>query len=363
MTEYNKTQLISQIGILKELLLTPQHRDSFLQSGDDVEELRKLFSHLEPYKDKWGDELLCNHDENPDELIKKWNELFDKDPEADESKEETNVLYSRTLKFLRSLKTIPYKRHISAKSIAVALERASDEQENIIAQLEMEKTKPQPDPIIIQNLEKLKTISADEVESLHKEKKQQELEEASEKDWQERIKDSFEVLHKCSIDMESERKKVDTEYHLFLYGLILPSIILLIWLCNLYGFIISQKEFFNNWMSFLPYYLPVPIFVAVFWIFIVQKNRAGKLSIALSERLYQIKYLEGLLMAINRLSPSSQDAISRINSSLDVIVNTYVHRITRESIDEKRVEELENKELSQDTYFNIIEKLTDIVKK
>jgi len=367
MTKYSKTQLLFHIGRLKELLLSPQHRDFFLQSSDDVEELRKLFNHLEPYKDKWGDELLCNHDENPDDLIKKWNALFDNESDLDEEKEETHILYNRTIKFLRSLRTIPYKqesmRRVSAKSLAKVLEKVSEEQANISAQLEEEKGKAQPDQETIRNLEKLKEASDIEIEALHQEKGAQEIEEASERDWNDKIREAFAYLHESSRDMQDEKRKVDTEYHLFLFALILPAIILLIWLCNLYGLIISLESPFDNWICFLPYYLPVPIFIAIFWIFIVQKNRANKLSIALSERLYQIKYLEGLLMTVNRLSPNSQESISRINKSLDMVVNAFVSKIVRDSMDEKRVEDLEKNEISQDAYYKIIDKLTDMLKK
>ncbi len=367
MTEYSKTTLLSQIGRLEELLLAPQHSVFFAQSGNDVEELRKLFNRLKPYEEKWGDVLYCNHDEAPDELIKTWSVLFESEDDEDEERLISLSLYNRTLKFLRSLMTIPYKaesvRRVSSKSLAKALEKASEEQANISAQLEEERGKAQPDQDTIRNLEKLKQASDIEIEALHQERGVQEIEEASERDWNEKIREAFTYLHESSSDMQDERKKVDTEYHFFLYGLILPAIILLIWLCKLYGLIISLKCPFDNWMCFLPYYLPVPLFVAVFWIFIVQKNRASKLSIALSERLYHIKYLEGLLMTVNRLAPNSQESINRINQSLDTVVKAFVSKIVKESMDEHRVEELEKNEISQDVYFKIIEKLTDIVKK
>ncbi len=364
---FNKSQLLSQIERLQELLLAPQHIAFIAQGDDDVEELYNLFNRLKSYKKKWGDVLDCNHDEDPDELISRWNMLFGNENDTDEEKEDLHSLYIRTRKFLRSLLTIPYKeeamRRVSSSSLAKVLERASEEQANISAQLEEEKSKPQPNQEIIRNLEKLKEASDIEIETLHQEKGVQEIEEASERDWNEKIREAFTYLHDSSCDIQDEKKKVDLEYHFFLYSLIIPAIILLIWLCKLYGFIMSLQNPINNWMCFLPYYLPVPIFIAIFWIFIVQKNRANKLSIALSERLYQIKYFEGLLMTINRLSSNSQEAISRINQSLDTVVKAFVSKIVKDSIDESRVEELEKKEMSQDVSFKIIEKLTDIIKK
>lgn len=68
-------------------------------------------------------------------------------------------------------------------------------------------------------------------------------------------------------------------------------------------------------------------------------------------------------MTVNRLSPNSQESISRINKSLDMVVNAFVSKIVRDSMDEKRVEDLEKNEISQDAYYKIIDKLTDMLKK
>jgi len=243
------------------------------------------------------------------------------------------------------------------------MERTADEKEKISAQLAKEKKKALPDEATIQNLEKLRDVSDKELEELYKERTRQELEEASEKDWAEKIKNTFQFLRECTSDLEKEHEKADTEYHLFLYGLILPSVVLLIWLCKLYGFITSRQTPLVSWMEFLPYYLPVPVFIALFWLLIVQKNRAGKICIALSERLYQIKYMEGLLMTINRLSSNSQDAIETISKCLDKMVNGYLSKVAKEPMDELRIEAIEQKEVNEDRYLQIIEKLTNVIKK
>ena len=368
MTEYKKSELLPQIESLRQMLCEPGRFRCLTLCGEEYHEWETLFAQLIPLSSKWGDTLTCNHDENPEQLISCWNKVFEEDIyDGDEDGILINNLVIRTKKFLRSLYTIPYKekalRKMSTKSIENAIERVADQQEKISAQLKREKQKAKPDETVIQNLEKLKEISDSEVENLYKEKNQQELEEASEQDWNDRIRDSFQVLRSCTNDLETERSKADTEYTLFLYALILPSIILLIWLCKLYGYLVHHEGSIDSWTGFLPYYLPVPIFVAMFWLFIVQKNRAGKISIALSERLYQIKYLEGLLMTINRLSPNTQEAIETISLSLDKMVNGYLHKVSREPLDEIKLEEIEKKEWNEDVYLKIIDKLSNLVKK
>lgn len=368
MVQYKKDELLGQLDSLGSIIENPVAIACFDKCGLDSGKLLTLLERVKNFSSKWNKTLYCNHDENPSELIKKWVGLLeeDKDEHYNGLVNEVKSLYRRTEKFLRSLLSIPYKekavRMYSSKSLAVVMERTADENAKISAQLEKEKKKEQPDEEVIQNLEKLKVASDKEIENLYKERSLQELEEASEKVWSEKIKDTFDQLRRCTVDIEEEKRKADTEYHLFLYGLILPSIVLLIWLCKLYGFI-SGNSSIDNWIGFIPYYLPVPIFVALFWLFIVQKNRAGKISIALSERLFQIKYLEGLMIAVNRLSTNSQDAIEMINRSIDKMVNGYLLRVTKDSVDELRLNEIEKKEVNEEIYMKIINKLAEIIKK
>lgn len=367
MIVFYKKDILDQLEVLRLLLFNSHNCQVIIDRGYEVNDLQSLLTQLKSYEEKWGNELHCNHDENPDELIDKWKSFFESVSDDEDNNIDISGLYKRTIKFLRSLLTIQYKknavRRYSSKSIDAALDRASEEHSNLNKQLERERKKSKPNQLLISDLQRLKRASEKEIQTLREEKNDQEKEEATEEDWNKRIRDSFEVLRSCSIDLEKERQKVDAEYHIFLSALALPSIILLIWLCQLYGFICSQEKPITNWMVFLPYYLPVPILAAVFWVFIVQKNRASKLCIALSERLHQIKYLEGLLMTINRLSSNSQEAIDRISHTLDIVVNNYVLRIVKDPIDEKRVEELETKELTKDNFFEVIGKLTDIFKK
>lgn len=368
MQEYLKSDLIGQLGELHSILFVPEHNEYFTLIQENKEEFEILLHQAVLHCDKLGESFLCNHDENPKELIITWRGIFSNNIDnSNEKKSEIEAVFRRTQKFLRSLLTIPNKkkaiRRYSSKSLSEVMERTANEKAKISEQLVKEKKKISPDEDTIQNLEKLKEVSDKELEELYKERNRQELEEVSEKDWAEKIKNTFQLLRECTSVLEDEHKNVDTEYHLFLYGLILPSLVLLIWLCKLYGFMISRQPPYSNWVEFLPYYLPVPIFVALFWVMIVQKNRAGKISIALSERLYQIKYLEGLLMTINQLSQNSQDAIETISRCLDKMVNGYLTKVAKEPMDELHVEAIEKKEINENSYFKIIDKLTDLIKK
>ena len=68
-------------------------------------------------------------------------------------------------------------------------------------------------------------------------------------------------------------------------------------------------------------------------------------------------------MTINRLSPNSQDAIETISRCLDTMINGYLNGIANNPMDELHLEKIEKKDLEEDPYLKIIDKLTDLVKK
>ena len=58
-------------------------------------------------------------------------------------------------------------------------------------------------------------------------------------------------------------------------------------------------------MDYLPFYLPVPLNAGLFGFFIYQMKRMQRQLIILTEKLHHVKlHIEGLLLAINTLSPA-----------------------------------------------------------
>lgn len=157
-----------------------------------------------------------------------------------------------------------------------------------------------------------------------------------EKDWEQRIDTSFSLLLQQTTDIQCRKESLETERNLFLYGIIPLVIVLLIWMCQLYGTLKGFEEInINTYTHLLPFYIPIPILAALFWICIVQKNRASKLLITLDEELFKIRYLQGLLLAINKLSTTQELAIKRINDALERMLDSYLHKIEHQSLTER----------------------------
>ena len=76
--------------------------------------------------------------------------------------------------------------------------------------------------------------------------------------------------------------------------------------------------------SFFPYYSPIPIAGLLLWVFIVQMNRSQRQLIVFSQHLHNLSYTEGLLKSINSFAPSIEDAVKRINDTIDKMLEDHL---------------------------------------
>ena len=106
----------------------------------------------------------------------------------------------------------------------------------------------------------------------------------------------------------------------------------------------------------------VPVFIALLWLSTYMKNRANKISIELSTRLFNIHYLEGLLRLTNKLSYNQAEALRRINNAVDAMLHGYLRLIDKNDVSEKLLDDFENKELKDNPYYKAIETINDILK-
>lgn len=249
-------------------------------------------------------------------------------PKTDQEKTECGRWVKKITQLAHYLISIPKERKIRAVSeqtISKELNKAIEQKERII-QLKEEEEKEKSNPAVIQELENALKEKESLIERLKKEKSESKEEQIVEDEWNKRIKDSFEYLKEQTGNIEERKKLLDAEYHLFLYIPIVLVILLIIWFCKLYTHLVGLEEpTIETYSHLLPFYTPIPIIGAIFWVCIVQKNKANKLIIALEEELFHIRYQQGLLMSINKLSLNPNEAINRISHTLDIMMNSYLN--------------------------------------
>lgn len=275
---------------------------------------------------------------------------------TDENIKRFKALYSDTRTSLNRIVTIPRNKIIrtrSSNSIIRDLQNLENTRKHIQQQIDVIQRSKEERDDLTQKLKGLETQMA----KMLKEKDAVQKEEQIEKNWDNKIQQAFVALKKCTSTIEEEKNIASNEYQRIINIIYVLSTLAVIWLISIYKAIFITHIYFGGWVNFLPYYLPIPLFLVVFWVLIVQKNRASKLSITLSDELYRIRYMEGILLAINKLSDNSESSIIRINKALDIMVESFLHQVEKTNIDEKGVEAIEKKELNTNKYIQIIDKL------
>lgn len=190
------------------------------------------------------------------------------------------------------------------------------------------------------NLDGIKTDSAEEVRM------------------RKRIDDAFDFLSKDN-HLEKELAKLQWEFYVML-GLIALTVIIFfvfygVFLCNLHNLKLT------GWCEYLPYTMSVPITIGLLWLFVYLKNRASKISIEISSRLYDIRYMEGLMKMINSMSRTGDEASQNIEELIHSMVDSFLNKMSDKSFKEKDLSVIEKQELENSPYWKVLCELKDLV--
>lgn len=306
-------------------------------------------------------------------VLSKWEEFVKVVDKFSSQKKEIEYieLLKMTSSFLDSvLKQIPNSTQtvkdedkVINKTPIIDLKKSLSEESKkidlLLKQLEQEKSKESP------NEDKLKAIEEQIDELKEKGRKlrnsvdKSQEETMLENEWKRRIKEAFKTLEPLTTQYECERNKVKWEYYSWIAVMILDFISLAFWYYYYIGLIINKTITIDNIISIIPFSVPTMLGVALFWISIVQKNRASNLSLAISEKLFNIHYLENLLMFVNEMSPSSSEAIKTINISVNKILDHYIDDIGKNKINIGKLTKVEKEEMEATPLIDIINKLID----
>ena len=85
-----------------------------------------------------------------------------------------------------------------------------------------------------------------------------------------------------------------------------------------------------------PFYFPVPLIAGLLWAFVHQMNRAQNQLLAISKILYRIKYIEGLLQAINHLNMDVKETFGKIVMVMNRIIDAFITQRDLEYFDDTK---------------------------
>lgn len=173
-----------------------------------------------------------------------------------------------------------------------------------------------------------------------------------------RIDDAFDFLSKDN-HLEKELAKLQWEFYVMLSLIALTVIIFFIF----YGAFLYHLNslVLTSWCEYLPYTMSVPIAIGLLWLFVYLKNRASKISIEISSRLYDIRYMEGLMKMTNSMSRTGDEASQNIEVLIRSMVDSFLSKMSDKSFKEKELSIIENQELENSPYWKVLNELKDLV--
>lgn len=182
---------------------------------------------------------------------------------------------------------------------------------------------------------------------------------AEEKQMRKRIDDAFVFLSQDN-HLENELAKLRWEYYIML--VLIPIVIGVFFV--FYGIFLSSLHDLKlrAWCDYLPYTMTVPIAIGLLWLIVYLKNRASKIAIELSSRLYDLRYLEGLMKMTNSMSRSSSEALIHIEELITSLVESFLGKMAEKPLKEQNLSILEKQELENSPYWKILNEIKDFVK-
>lgn len=282
-----------------------------------------------------------------DLLDKIGNYIFDKNNHLQEYIEQDKVYNS--MKFLEErINSINREKIRLEKTIAELV------QENEKSQLQKEEL----------NLKEIELDNAaKKIAYYQKELELRQKQEDAVNEWKTKIETTFEKLKEYLDPIEDELNRLREMFIIYRYlsaAIVFVLIVLEIISC----YKIYNAINFPDFKNYIVLFIPVPIAGGLLWAFICQMNRAQRQMVILSRYKHEIQYVEGLLISINSLSPSIDEAVKRINLALDRMIDNHLNIATKDVFTEDRFLKEEKKDgMPYDMVMRILGDVKDIVKK
>ena len=317
--------------------------------------------------------LIYNGVELPEIIRLEW-EKFDRSFDgniSDACKQNYKFLIDQTLALVNSIRPLPIesksKDELPSKAadkegFDEKLSRLTKSRESLKNEIEKQEAKTPKNENYIQNLKaQLKKMDSEYVATIESKKKIT-SDQVVGQNISNEVTEAFEKLKAYTSVIEDERGRAKWEYYISL--VCIPVLILSF--VALYGFfihdLVSHRNEFSKFLDFLPYTAAVPFFIALLWLCVYLKDRASKISIELSTRLFNIHYLEGLMQMSNSLSISPEESIKRLDKTMGMLMDNYLAQVKDTHVTEMDIAKLEMTELKSNPYWKILQEIKSLIK-
>ena len=366
----SKEQLHSLLGYIRDLLYSPRYAELNRSNRVDLDKMAGRFNNARNRLDKLPETIILqNEDYLPADIGKAWRHFdtaFD-GMITERLKKSYGMLIKKTASFLEYLKSLPTEQAYNARSISVEDEkkkqaRLKRQYDMLKESIARERNAGSPDSVEMETLRKQLDAVAGEMKKVQDKVESVEADRKAETRWADRIEQAFKDLGDYTGSIEMEKTKATVEYWLFLFA----TLVLAALFADLYSHFIAgiqrQTIILREWIDYLPYGMMAPLFALLIWLCVYQKNRAHKISIELTTRLFNIHYLEGLLKLTNTLSANPDEAIGKIDHAVDSMLRSYLKQVDRNHLSETELSRMEAKEMEGSPYWKLLQEIKELIK-
>lgn len=370
-----KKEILTLFDFVQNKLLSPKYyalnEVNKVVKYDIVERLQQAEKSLSLFA---SDEFFIYNGVEPPEILRLEWDKFDRSFDgniSDASKQNYKLLMDKTLTLVNSIMPLSYdskpKDELSSKAadkegVDEKLSRLTKSRESLKNEIERQEAKEPKDEIKIQSLKaQLKNLDSEYRATLESKKKIV-SDAVVEQNISNEVTEAFEKLKAYTSVIEEERERAKLEYFVSLASILVLILLFVV----LYGFfihdLVTNRDEFSEFLDFLPYTAAVPFFIALLWLCVYLKDRASKISIELSTRLFNIHYLEGLMQMSNSLAISPEESIKRLDKAMGMLMDNYLTQVKDNHITEKDIAKLEMTELQLNPYWKILQEIKSLIK-
>lgn len=353
-------------------LISSEPLKGITHKADLYQDVEQGLNKILKFKDLLNTSIYLNKEILPEFLIERWKVFIHSDDGRPEKErvavfnsllEQTREFVFRVIQLMidnddncESEKTVK-KESAGNIQTRLSLERRklSDLMSEISSARLREGTSNEKLSILQQQLEKQR----EKVMWLQHDLDEAKNEDNKEKEWNSKIKDAFNNLNDITQYYESEKRKVICEWWGWMIIIILDIVVFSWWCWHFISLLLNNEYKIEGIINLIPLYVPFVCGVALMWAAIVQKNRANRLSIALTAKIFNIHYLEQLLLMVNTLAPSTNNGIVVISKSVQDVLKHYIENIGNDDIKLSHMNKIEKDELKTTPLLEIINKILD----
>lgn len=370
-----RKEILSLFSYIQDKLLSPKYyglnEANKVVKYDIAERMQQAEKHLLAYDSDVF--TIDNGVKSPETILREWR-IFDRNFDGNVSdgyKLSYKLLIEQTLALINCILSLPIesksKDELPSKAadkegVDEKLSRLDKSRDSLKKEIERQEAKTPKNENYIQELKGKQEKLDSEYRATLELKKKITSDQVVGQNISNEVTEAFEKLKAYTSVIEEERERAKLEYFVSLASILVLILLFVV----LYGFfihdLVTNRDEFSEFLDFLPYTAAVPFFIALLWLCVYLKDRASKISIELSTRLFNIHYLEGLMQMSNSLAISPEESIKRLDKAMGMLMDNYLTQVKDNHITEKDIAKLEMTELKSNPYWKILQEIKSLIK-